>query len=60
MKRNTSKCSLKKANHGLANVTTTSPAVTEPVYIRYGWANSPQCNLFNGEDLPASPFSSMQ
>ncbi|MGB6194260.1 MAG: sialate O-acetylesterase, partial [Terracidiphilus sp.] len=37
-----------------------SPAVTEPVYIRYGWANSPLCNLFNAQDLPASPFSSMQ
>ena len=35
-----------------------SPAVAEPVYVRYGWANSPQCNLFNGEGLPASPFTS--
>ena len=37
-----------------------SPAVAIPVYVRYGWANSPQCNLFNGEGLPASPFTSMQ
>lgn len=36
-----------------------SPAVTEPKYIRYGWANSPQCDLFNGEGLPASPFTSL-
>ncbi len=36
-----------------------SPAVPEPVAIRYGWANSPQCNLFNAEDLPASPFTSV-
>jgi sialate O-acetylesterase len=36
-----------------------SPSVPEPLYVRYGWANSPQCNLFNGEDLPASPFTSM-
>ena len=35
-----------------------SPDVPEPVYVRYGWANSPQCNLFNGEGLPASPFTS--
>jgi len=41
-------------------IVATSPAIAEPVYIRCGWANSPQCNLFNGEDLPASPFSSMQ
>jgi len=30
------------------------------VLVRYGWANSPQCNLFNGEGLPASPFTSEQ
>jgi sialate O-acetylesterase len=37
-------------------VVVTSPSVAEPVRVRYGWANSPQCNLFNGEGLPASPF----
>lgn len=35
-----------------------SPAVPEPVTVRYGWANSPECNLFNGAGLPASPFTS--
>jgi sialate O-acetylesterase len=35
-----------------------SPDVPAPVAIRYGWANSPECNLFNGEGLPASPFTS--
>jgi sialate O-acetylesterase len=35
-----------------------SPDVPAPVYVRYGWANSPQCNLFNSEGLPASPFTS--
>ena len=35
-----------------------SDAVAEPRFVRYGWANSPQCNLFDGEGLPASPFSS--
>ena len=39
-------------------VVVTSSAVAEPVSVRYGWANSPQCNLFNGEGLPASPFTS--
>jgi len=41
-----------------ATVVVSSPDVPAPVYVRYGWANSPQCNLFNGEDLPASPFNS--
>ncbi|MBS1803174.1 MAG: sialate O-acetylesterase [Acidobacteria bacterium] len=39
-------------------VIASSPDVPAPVNVRYGWANSPQCNLFNGEDLPASPFTS--
>ena len=39
-------------------VVASSPSVPEPVSVRYGWANSPQCNLFNGEGLPASPFTS--
>jgi len=37
-----------------------SPGIKEPRYVRYGWANSPQCNLFNGENLPASPFTSAE
>jgi sialate O-acetylesterase len=41
-------------------VIASSPAVPEPRFVRYGWANSPQCNLFNGEDLPASPFNSAE
>jgi sialate O-acetylesterase len=35
-----------------------SAEVAEPAFVRYGWANSPDCNLFNGEGLPASPFTS--
>jgi len=35
----------------------TSSAVAGPVSVRYGWANSPDCNLFNKEGLPASPFT---
>jgi sialate O-acetylesterase len=27
-----------------------------PVAVRYGWANNPDCNLYNKEGLPASPF----
>jgi sialate O-acetylesterase len=37
-----------------------SPGVPAPVFARYGWANSPQCNLFNGDGLPASPFTSLR
>lgn len=35
-----------------------SPAVTKPVAVRYAWANSPRCNLYNREALPAVPFRS--
>jgi len=41
-------------------VLASSEAVSEPRFVRYGWANSPQCNLFNGEGLPASPFTSAE
>ncbi len=33
-----------------------SPAVPRPVAVRYGWADNPPCNLYNGAGLPASPF----
>jgi len=34
-----------------------SEKVSEPVSVRYGWANNPDdANLFNLEGLPASPF----
>jgi sialate O-acetylesterase len=37
-------------------VVVSSPEVAKPVAVRYGWANSPRCNLYNKEGLPASPF----
>lgn len=37
-----------------------SSAVPLPVFARYGWANSPECHLFNGAGLPASPFTSLR
>jgi sialate O-acetylesterase len=37
-------------------VVVSSPAVQDPVAVRYGWGDSPDCNLFNVEGLPASPF----
>jgi sialate O-acetylesterase len=33
-----------------------SDQVSSPVAVRYGWANFPLCNLYNGNGLPASPF----
>ncbi|MEI7731683.1 MAG: sialate O-acetylesterase [Verrucomicrobiota bacterium] len=33
-----------------------SPAVPQPVAVRYAWANNPTCNLYNGAGLPAAPF----
>jgi sialate O-acetylesterase len=41
-----------------AAIVASSPDVAQPVFVRYGWANSPDCNLFNGAGLPASPFTS--
>ncbi len=39
-------------------IVASSPQVPNPVAIRYGWASNPQCNLFNSDGLPASPFTS--
>lgn len=36
----------------------TSPAVKEPVAVRYAWSNAPVANLYNGAGLPAAPFRS--
>jgi sialate O-acetylesterase len=40
-------------------VLVSSPSVSDPEYVRYGWANypTPTVNLFNGAGLPASPFT---
>jgi sialate O-acetylesterase len=37
-------------------VIVSSPDVKTPLAVRYAWENNPQCNLFNGAGLPASPF----
>jgi sialate O-acetylesterase len=39
-----------------AEIVVSSEEVTAPVAVRYGWAGSPECNLYNKEGLPASPF----
>jgi sialate O-acetylesterase len=33
-----------------------SDRVTQPVAVRYGWADNPEVNLYNQEGLPAAPF----
>ncbi len=37
-------------------VVVSSPEVAKPVAVRYGWADNPAVNLYNGAGLPASPF----
>ncbi|HOX56773.1 MAG TPA: sialate O-acetylesterase [Candidatus Paceibacterota bacterium] len=37
-------------------VVVSSPSVAKPAAVRYGWANTPDVNLFNREGLPATPF----
>ena len=41
-------------------VVVSSDQVKAPVAVRYGWANNPDCNLYNKADLPASPFRTDQ
>jgi sialate O-acetylesterase len=38
------------------SVVVSSPAVSNPVAVRYGWADYPVVNLWNKDGLPASPF----
>ena len=37
-------------------VVVSSSKIKNPVAVRYAWAANPICNLYNGADLPASPF----
>ncbi|HXX92466.1 MAG TPA: sialate O-acetylesterase [Planctomycetota bacterium] len=39
-------------------VVVSSGSVAKPVSVRYAWADNPECNLYNKEGLPASPFRS--
>lgn len=38
------------------NICVWSESVSNPIAVRYGWANNPDCNLYNAAGLPASPF----
>lgn len=37
-------------------VVVSSDQVAQPVAVRYAWADNPECNLYNKEGFPASPF----
>jgi len=39
-------------------VSVSSAQVATPVAVRYAWERNPDGNLYNKEDLPASPFRS--
>jgi sialate O-acetylesterase len=41
-----------------SNVVAQSAAVTAPRFVRYAWANNPDCPLFNAAGLPAATFTS--
>jgi sialate O-acetylesterase len=45
-----------KARIAGKQVVVSSSDVKSPLAVRYGWADNPNCNLFNGAGLPASPF----
>jgi sialate O-acetylesterase len=38
------------------HIVVSSAQVPAPVAVRYGWANNPTVNLYNGAGFPASPF----
>ncbi len=40
------------------SVVVSSEKVSKPVAVRYAWADNPECNLYNKEGIPASPFRS--
>ena len=41
---------------GKDKVELTAEGISEPVAVRYAWADNPVCNLYSAEGLPATPF----
>ena len=37
-------------------VEVSNPNISNPKYVRFGWANFPKVNLYNKDGLPAVPF----
>lgn len=38
------------------DIVVSSPKIRTPVEVRYGWANNPECNIYNRAGLPLVPF----
>lgn len=45
-----------KAEINGSTVVVSSPEISKPIAVRYGWADCPVVNLWNKDGLPASPF----
>jgi sialate O-acetylesterase len=47
-----------RADAGIAGdtVVVSSAQVAAPVFVRYAWEKNPDCNLYNKDNFPASPF----
>ena len=43
-----------------ASIVVSSLSIPVPTHVRYGWSDNPDCNLYNAEGLPASPFRSAE
>jgi sialate O-acetylesterase len=37
-------------------IVVSSPDISKPVAVRYAWGNNPRTSLYNGANLPATPF----
>ena len=42
-----------------ADITASSPDVATPLYLRYAWTLAPTPTLYNSDNLPASPFTTI-
>ncbi|WNH09892.1 hypothetical protein [Thalassobellus suaedae] len=45
-----------KAEISNGKVIVFNDSIANPIPVRYGWKNVPNGNLYNNEDLSASPF----
>ena len=39
-----------------ASVVLRCSKIERPLHVRYSWSDNPDGNLYNGEELPATPF----
>jgi sialate O-acetylesterase len=50
------RCSFVTAKVDAARVTLDASQITNPQRVRFCWADSPVCNLYDESGLPAGPF----